>query len=60
MPGKTIDNNKINIQKRQYGIDAEIVDKCLTNNPNSKKINLIYYIVQKASLKKKLKTCKGK
>ena len=39
--------------------DAEIVDKYLTNNSNSKKINLAYYIDQKASLKKKLKGCNG-
>ena len=52
MADKAIDNNKIDIQNRQDAIDAEIVDKYSINNSNSKKINLAYYIDQKASLKK--------
>ena len=50
-------NSKIDIQKRQDAIEADIVDKYLINNLNRKKINLDYYIDQKASLKKKLKAC---
>ena len=57
MADKTINNTKIDIQNRQDAIDAEIVDKYLINNSNSKKINVAYYIDQKASLKKKLKAC---
>ena len=56
MLDKTI-NTKIDIQNKQTAIDAEIVDKYLINNSNSKKINLGYYIDQKASLKKILKAC---
>ena len=50
-------NIKIDIQKRQDAIEADVVDKYLVNNLNRKKINLDYYIDQKASLKKKLKAC---
>ena len=50
-------NNKIDIQNRQDAVDADIIDKYLINNLNRKKINLDYYIDQKASLKKKLKAC---
>ena len=57
MADKTINNTKIDIQNRQDAIDAEIVDKYLINNSSSKKINLAYYIDQKASLEKKLKAC---
>ena len=57
MADKTINNTKIDIQNRQDVIDAEIVDKYLINNSNGKRINLAYYIDQKASLKKKLKAC---
>ena len=57
MADKTVNNTKIDIQNRQDAIDAEIVDKYLINNSNSKKINLAYYIDQKASLKKILKAC---
>ena len=49
--------SKIDIQNRQDAIEAKIVGKHLTNNSDSKKINLAYYIDQKASLKKKLKAC---
>ena len=49
--------SKIDIQNRQDAIEAKIVGKPLTNNSDSKKINLAYYIDQKASLKKKLKAC---
>ena len=59
MADKTINNTKIDVQNRQDAIDVEIVDKYLINNSNSKKINLAYYIDQKASLKKKLKGCNG-
>ena len=55
MAGKT--SNNIDIQNRQDAIEADIVDKYLINNLNRKKINLDYYIDQKASLKKKLKAC---
>ena len=55
MVDKTTDYNKIDIQKWQDVIDAEIVDKYLINNSNSNKIRLAYYIDQKATLKKKLK-----
>ena len=47
-------NRKIDKPNRQY---ANIVDKYLFNNLNRKKIDLDYYIDQKASLKKKLKAC---
>ena len=57
MTDKTTENNKLDIQNRQDAVDAEIVHKYLINNSNSKKINLAYYIDQKASLKKKLKAC---
>ena len=57
MADKTIENNKIDIQNRQDAIYAEILDRYLINNSNTKKINLAYYIDQKASLKKKLKAC---
>ena len=57
MTDKTTENNKLDIQNRQDAVDAEIVDKYLINNSNSKKINPAYYIDQKASRKKKLKTC---
>ena len=50
-------NNKIDTQNREDAIEADIVDKYLINNLNRKKINLDYYIDQKASLKKKLKAC---
>ena len=50
-------NIKIDIQNRQDAIEADVVDKYLVNNLNRKKINLDYYIDQKASLKKKLKAC---
>ena len=39
MADKTIDNNKIDIQNRRDA-DAELVDKYLINDSNSKKINL--------------------
>ena len=51
-------NNKIDTQNREDAIEADIVDKYLINNLNRKKINLDYCIDQKASLKKKLKSCK--
>ena len=35
-------NNKIDIQNRQDAIEADVVDKCLINNLNWKKINLDY------------------
>ena len=54
---KAIENNKIHIQNRQDAIDSEIVNKCLIYKSSSKKINLAYYIDQRASLKKKLKAC---
>ena len=57
MTEKTIESNKIDIQNRQYAIDAEIVDKYLVNNLNSKKIILAYYIDQNVSLNKKVKAC---
>ena len=57
MPDKTIDSSKIDIQNRQDAIDAEIVDRYLISNSNSRKINLTYYTDQKAWLKKKLKAC---
>ena len=57
MADKSINNTKVDIQNRQNVIDAEIVDKYLINNSNGKRINLAYYIDQKASLKKKLKAC---
>ena len=60
MPDKTIDNKNIDIQNRQDAIDAEIVDRYLINNPNSRRINLTYYIDRKTSLKKKLKACNRK
>ena len=50
-------NSKIDKPNRQDAIEADIVDKYLFNNLNRKKINLDYYIDQKASLKKKLKAC---
>ena len=50
-------NSKIDKPNRQDAIEADIVDKYLFNNLNRKKINLDYYIDQKASLKKKLKVC---
>ena len=54
MAGKT--NNKIGRQNRQDAIEADIVDKYLINNLSREKINIDYYIDQKASLKKKLQT----
>ena len=54
MAGKT--NNKIDRQNRQDAIEADIVDKYLINNLSREKINIDYYIDQKASLKKKLQT----
>ena len=57
MTDKATENNKLDIQNSQDAVDAEIVDKYLINNSNSKKINLAYYTDQKASLKKKLKAC---
>ena len=51
MADKTTENSKIDKQNRQNATDAEIVDNYLINNSNSKKINLAYYIDQKASLK---------
>ena len=57
MTEKTIESNKIDIQNRQDAIDAEIVDKYLINNLNSKKIILAYYIDQNVSLNKKVKAC---
>ena len=50
-------NNKIDIQNRQDAVEADIVDKCLINNLNRKKINLDFYIDQKVSLEKTLKAC---
>ena len=50
-------NSKLDKPNRQDAIEADIVDKYLFNNLNRKKINLEYYIDQKASLKKKLKAC---
>ena len=50
-------NSKLDKPNRQDAIEADIVDKYLFNNLNRKKINLDYYIDQKASLKKKLKAC---
>ena len=55
MADKTKSN--IDMQNRQDVIEAKIVGKYLTNNSNSKKINLAYYIDQKTPLKKKLKAC---
>ena len=49
-------NIKIDIQNRQDAIEADIVDKYLINNLSREKINIDYYIDQKASLKKKLQT----
>ena len=46
MPDKTIDNNKIYIQNKQYAIDAGIVDRYLIKNPNSRKINLTYCMIK--------------